>query len=129
MEVEEGLTLTGRHDIGHVPSPKEPVRLEDTVAVPRGTSLASRALRLDLTQLLLIVVSALLLSILFQLSHPPRYQDMTTSPNNLKFDEELNALGASGWKTGSCRRATCRSEYGGTDASYECIMSRPKLGW
>lgn len=116
--------------MGHVPSPKEPVRLEGTVAVPRGTALASKASRLDLTQWLLIAVSALLLlSLLFQLSHRPHYEYMTTSPDDVKFDEEMNALGADGWKTESCRRTTSRSEYGGTDASYECVMSRPKLGW
>lgn len=53
--------MTGRRDMGHVPSPKEPVHLVEVVAGSRGTASASKAPLLDLTQLLLSVVRALLL--------------------------------------------------------------------
>ncbi len=66
--------------------------------------------------------------LLFQLTHQPKYEYQTVSPNDYAFDREMNALGAAGWKTESCRRATSGEGYAAT-ASYECIMSRPKLGW
>ncbi|KEF33375.1 hypothetical protein RDMS_12755 [Deinococcus sp. RL] len=70
----------------------------------------------------------LLVLLAFQLTHRPKYEYMTTAPSDYTFNEEMNRLGAKGWKTESCRRATSGSGYS-TIASYECIMSRPKLGW
>ena len=80
----------------------------------------------DWTRLLLGLISLLLLlSLLFQLTHRPRYEYLVSSPDDLKFTEEISLLGAQGWKIDTCRRAT--NSAGG--ASYECILSRPKLGW
>ena len=80
----------------------------------------------DWTRLLLALISLLLLlSLLFQLTHRPKYEYLVSSPDDLKFTEEISTLGAQGWKIDICRRAT--NSAGG--ASYECILSRPKLGW
>lgn len=76
----------------------------------------------------LMVTNAILLVLLaFQVLHRPKYEYMTASPGDLTFTEEMNAMGRKGWKTESCRRAS-DSSYS-SDYSYECIMSRPKLGW
>ena len=78
------------------------------------------------TRLLLGLISVLLLlTLLFQLTHRPRYEYLVASPDDFKFTEEIGALGAQGWKIDTCRRATDNA--GG--ASYECILSRPRLGW
>lgn len=81
------------------------------------------------TNLILLVMLALLfVMFMFQLSHRPTYEYMTASPSDTSFDESMSELGSQGWKTESCRRATSGSGYF-TTAKYECIMSRPKLGW
>ena len=99
----------------------------DRLAVtPPPAPPSRRTSRLDWARLLLGLISLLLLlSLLFQLTHRPRYEYLVSSPDDLKFTEELSTLGAQGWKIDTCRRAT--NSAGG--ASYECILSRPKLGW
>lgn len=77
----------------------------------------------------LLVTNVLLLLLLAaQVLHRPKYEYMTASPSDLSFSEEMNRLGAQGWHTQSCRRASDGAEYS-PKFSYECIMSRPKLGW
>ncbi|MBI0445348.1 hypothetical protein [Deinococcus sp. DB0503] len=111
-ETNDMLSLTLPTSTGQVgPEPKK----KDTVALLNGLA----------TGLLAVMVGGLLF---FQLTHRPTYEYMTVSPSDYNFDEEMNGLGAQGWKTESCRRATSGSGYA-TTASYECIMSRPKLGW
>ncbi|WP_162865819.1 hypothetical protein [Deinococcus wulumuqiensis] len=117
-------TPTGRTS-GAVPDHHEPA----STTRPQSTQKQGRngvALLNGLaTGLLAVMIGGLLV---FQLTHRPTYEYMTTSPSDYVFEEEMNRLGAQGWKTESCRRATSGSGYG-TTASYECIMSRPKLGW
>ena len=98
----------------------------DQPAVKPPPAPARRTSGPDWTRLLLGLVSMLLLlTLLFQLTHRPRYEYLVASPDDLKFTEEIGALGAQGWKIDTCRRATDNA--GG--ASYECILSRPRLGW
>ena len=78
---------------------------------------------------LLVVLSSLLALLLaFQLTHRPKYEYMTAAPSDYTWTEEMNALGAEVWKADSCRRASDGADYSPT-FNYECIMSRPKLGW
>lgn len=131
--------MTGRHNVPTAQMPTTPAR-KGPEAVPVDLSLDnptqpqlsgkrgrdSVALLNGLaTGLLAVMVGGLLF---FQLTHRPTYEYMTTSPSDYVFEEEMNSLGAQGWKTESCRRATSGEGYA-TTASYECIMSRPKLGW
>lgn len=121
--------MTGRHS-GPAAQGSAPPSEALPTAVP--SSLAQRGNRGPLAASLLtrplLVTNALLLVLLaFQMFHRTRYEYTTVSPSDYTFDQEMNKLGAGGWKTESCRRASSGSN---TDSfSYECIMSRPKLGW
>lgn len=98
----------------------------DDAPTMKPRPVASRTSGPDWTRLLLGLISLLLLlNLLFQLTHRPRYEYRVVAPDDLNFTEDIGALGAQGWKLDICRRAT--DEAGG--ASYECILSRPKLGW
>ena len=107
-------------------APDEALTTDQAAPSPARRRGPRRETRPDWTRLLLGLISLLLLlSLLFQLTHRPKYEYLVSSPDDLKFTEEISTLGAQGWKIDTCRRATTSA--GG--ASYECILSRPKLGW
>lgn len=124
--------MTGRHIPPTAQTPQSPAPTvspagsEQATPQPPRVSRDQSALR-HLPRTLLATNALLLLLLAFQL-HRPTYEYMTTSPDDVTFSEEMNALGNKGWKTESCRRASDGAEYS-PSFSYECIMSRPKLGW
>lgn len=107
----------------HGPEMPAPAPQPGTRQTARGPSSPVSLFNGVVLGLLTVSVVGLLM---FELTHRPTYEYMTASPSDYSFDESMNKLGAQGWKTESCRRATSSSGY---SASYECIMSRPKLGW
>lgn len=125
--------MTGRHIPPTAQTPQatppaiSPAGGEQAQAQPPRVSRDQSALR-HLPRTLLATNALLLLLLAFQLSHRPKYEYMTTSPSDYTFNEKMSALGAQGWKTESCRRASDGAEYSPT-FKYECIMSRPKMGW
>lgn len=114
--------MTGRDSI---PIPPKPTPTPSPAPIQKTSqNLANRNFSLGnglwLTNLLLAAL------FLLQLTHHPKYEYQTVSPSDLTFTDEMNRLGAEGWKTESCRRASERA----TDIfGYECIMSRQKSGW
>lgn len=120
--------MTGRHvpPTAQIPGLTTEPSTESTPAQPARQRDRRAELFEYLPRVLMATNAILLLLLAFQLLHRPKYEYMTTSPSDYSFEEVMNTLGGKGWKTESCRRATSSSGY---SASYECIMSRPKLGW
>ena len=94
-------------------------------AFDRSSSMHGQLSGSLLTNLLLLVLTG---TQIFSLLHRPTYEYQTVSPSDYTFEGTMNALGAKGWKTESCRRASSGGTYS-SSFSYECIVSRPKLGW
>ncbi|MVN85306.1 hypothetical protein GO986_00785 [Deinococcus sp. HMF7620] len=126
--------MTGRHTVPTAQMPTEgtapiPTIEPEVSATARQAALPDASFFKFLPRVLMATNAILLLLLAFQLFHRPKYEYMTASPDDLKFEEEMNAMGAQGWKADSCRRASSENDFGATDFSYECVMSRPKLGW
>ncbi|MCP2014384.1 hypothetical protein L1280_001521 [Deinococcus sp. HSC-46F16] len=128
--------MTGRHTVPTAQMPNEaaPIAPGTQQTTPAAPPARQESTRPDtgflkyLPRTLMATNVILLVLLAFQLTHRPKYEYMTTAPSDYTFNEEMNKLGAWGWKTESCRRATSGGNFT-TTASYECIMSRPKLGW
>lgn len=130
--------MTGRHTVptGQVPTSATPPAHAPTeresgapATTPTSRSPSGRdEFRTWLPRVLMLTNIILLALLAFQLTHRPKYEYMTVAPSDITFKAEMDNYGAAGWKTESCRRASDGSDYSPT-MSYECIMSRPKLGW
>lgn len=128
--------MTGRHTVPTAQMPNEatpvlPAVPQDTLegpSPPHRPTLPDTSFLKYLPRTLMATNAILLVLLAFQMFHRPRYEYMTSSPGDYTFSEQMNKLGAQGWKTESCRRASDGADYSPT-FSYECVMSRPKLGW
>ncbi|PTA67328.1 hypothetical protein [Deinococcus arcticus] len=129
--------MTGRHTVptGQVPtsatpSPQAQPEREAGARTtqPKQAASGQEDFRIWLPRVLMLTNIILLGLLAFQLTHRPKYEYMTVGPSDITFKAEMDNYGAAGWKTESCRRASDGSDYSPT-MSYECIMSRPKLGW
>lgn len=128
--------MTGRHNVPTAQTPSETRTVvaaahqdaPDTSPAVHPATLPDSSFFKYLPRTLMATNLILLLLLAFQMFHRPKYEYMTASPGDYGFSEEMNKLGAQGWKTESCRRASDGADYSPT-FSYECVMSRPKLGW